>query len=215
MPCELGFDFTHPGVVPRVPVVFAHAPQRRSRLQHIPAEILDETVIVLFVEKIHERPTSRVVTAHRIHELDDGRAFRSDGAVHADGGGERALRLATVGYEIEVQQSGPQHLVDTLLGKMDFSGGVQFLPPEAAAFGMTIIERRLPQLQGPFTGNGTVRDADIKHCGLARFQIHRRFLGCEGFRSAAISRIPDPSYMRRSPRIHRESRLQRDWARDS
>ena len=69
---QFGLDLLHPFIVARVAIVLTHAPERGTGFQHIAAEVLDEPVVMLLIQKVHQRPARFFVPTHGIHELDDG-----------------------------------------------------------------------------------------------------------------------------------------------
>ena len=95
--------------------MLAQAPEYRARLEHVVAEILHKAVAMLFLKKVTERPARDVVPSHRIHELDDRRTLGTDGVIDADLRGQGSVGFEPVSDQIQMQQTRPDHFIQTFI----------------------------------------------------------------------------------------------------
>ena len=95
--------------------MFAQAPENRTRLQHVVAEILHESVVMLLLQKIPQRSARDVVPSHGIHELDDGGTLRTDRVIDADLRGQGSVGFEPVSDQIQMQQTRPDHFIQTFI----------------------------------------------------------------------------------------------------
>ena len=64
-------DPPEPAVITSVPVVLGQGPERRSGLEHVFPEVLDEAVVVLLLQEELQSAFGQRRPVHRIEELDD------------------------------------------------------------------------------------------------------------------------------------------------
>ncbi len=199
---ELRRDRTHPGLVARVAIVLAHRPQRGAGFQHVAAEVLHEAVFVLLVQKVGERAARLFMPTHRVHELNDGRTFRADGRVDADGGRKRAVRFEPVVDQIQVQQPGANHLVEACFRHAHLRRGFQLFQPIGAAFGVARVEALLAQTQRAFHWNGPMRNRYFERGGLTGLQKDRQLARPHG-RAVQLRGEIHPAARKRAETVRR------------
>ena len=170
---QLGLDLAHPVQIPGVAIVFAQAPENRTRLQHVVAEILHESVVMLLLQKIPQRSARDVVPAHGIHELDDGGTLRTDRVIDADLRGQGSGGFETVGDQVQMQQTRLDHLVQTFLRHPHLGRAVELRPPESTGFLQSGVEIPAGQSLGPLGRDRPVRDEEHESRLFARREQNR------------------------------------------
>ena len=171
---DLRLRLFDPLPVPRIAVVFPDGPEDGAGFDRV-AEIVDDPPVFLLRGKEVLQAAARLVRqAHGFVELDDGCAFRADRRIDAHVGSQCPLVAVAEGDQVQVKQSGLQHVVDPFLGDVDLCSRIQLVLPEGLALYVKVFVGPLGKRFGPVGADGPVGKDVIHVQGLARLEEHRR-----------------------------------------